>query len=236
MKMQFFFGNKTTAFSKKQSIPISNNVLLQQESCNKIARILNAKKLLFLEQIHASYGHIITSNNAHMQAFSLQGDFLITDQIYTGLAVLTADCTPVIAYDRQKSVIGIAHAGWKGAVNGVFQNMIQAMCKKYDCNTTTIQLFFGPSARSCCYEIKEEVLVMIDVKKCLQQGSVVKKQHRYFFDTVTYVRQLCIALNIAYNKIDITNALCTICNLQYCSYRRTNKSALRNISAVCITR
>ena len=39
------------------------------------------------------------------------------------LCVLTADCAPILIYEKDKKIIGCIHAGWKGAVNGVIDNI-----------------------------------------------------------------------------------------------------------------
>ena len=41
------------------------------------------------------------------------------------IGILTADCAPILFYDTQKKIIGCAHSGWKGALNGIIQNTVK---------------------------------------------------------------------------------------------------------------
>ena len=40
------------------------------------------------------------------------------------LGVVTADCVPILIYDKKKKIIGCIHAGWKGAFSGIIKNTI----------------------------------------------------------------------------------------------------------------
>jgi copper oxidase (laccase) domain-containing protein len=56
-----------------------------------------------------------------------RADALVTDRPGIALGVSTADCGPVLFADAEASVIGAAHAGWKGAFTGVLENTVAAM-------------------------------------------------------------------------------------------------------------
>ena len=46
------------------------------------------------------------------------------------IAVLTADCAPILIYDNKKKMIAAIHAGWKGAYKGIINKVIKFMIKK----------------------------------------------------------------------------------------------------------
>src|SRR5690554_6398568 len=56
-----------------------------------------------------------------------RGDALVTAREGILLAIVTADCAPVLFVDREARVIGAAHAGWRGAHGGVCENTVAAM-------------------------------------------------------------------------------------------------------------
>lgn len=56
-----------------------------------------------------------------------EADALVTDRPGLLLAIVTADCAPVLLADREAGVVGAAHAGWKGAVGGVCEVTVAAM-------------------------------------------------------------------------------------------------------------
>ena len=55
----------------------------------------------------------------------LIGDGLITNKKNIGLGILTADCAPVLIFDKHKKTIGAAHVGWKGAYKKILVKMIK---------------------------------------------------------------------------------------------------------------
>ena len=56
-----------------------------------------------------------------------RADAIVTATPGLTLSILTADCQPVLMYDRKSKIIGAAHAGWKGSKLGILQNTILAM-------------------------------------------------------------------------------------------------------------
>ena len=73
----------------------------------------------------------------------IKADAIITDQKKLPIAVLTADCVPVLLYDYKKKIIAAIHAGWKGAYRGIVKNVINFMLKK-GCNSRNIIGAIGP--------------------------------------------------------------------------------------------
>ena len=57
-----------------------------------------------------------------------RADAMVTDEPGMLLGIVTADCAPVLFADAEARVIGAAHAGWRGAVGGVLENTLEAMC------------------------------------------------------------------------------------------------------------
>ena len=64
-----------------------------------------------------------------LQKKKLIGDALITDQKKVIIGVLTADCVPILIYDKKNNIIGCIHAGWKGAFGGIIENTISKIKK-----------------------------------------------------------------------------------------------------------
>lgn len=87
-----------------------------------------------------------------------QADGLITDQPDLGLVMRFADCVPLLFYDAQRRVVGIAHAGWRGTVRGIAANMVRAMGRAYGCRPADIAVGIGPSICGQCFQVGEEVV------------------------------------------------------------------------------
>jgi YfiH family protein len=85
-----------------------------------------------------------------------EADGLITGDPGVVLAVLTADCAPVLLADPAAGVVGAVHAGWRGLAAGVVEAGVAAMADLGADPAATIGLV-GPAVGGCCYEVGPEV-------------------------------------------------------------------------------
>jgi len=84
-----------------------------------------------------------------------KADAMVTNQPGVVLGVLTADCVPVILADPEASVIGAAHAGWKGALGGVVEAVVDAMTG-LGARRGNITAAIGPCIGHKSYEVGAE--------------------------------------------------------------------------------
>lgn len=87
----------------------------------------------------------------------LVGDGLITTHPGILLAIKTADCMPVILADTKRRVVGVFHAGWRGTLLRIAEKGVGEMRRWFGSRPEDIQAALGPSIRSCCYSVGEEV-------------------------------------------------------------------------------
>ncbi len=83
-----------------------------------------------------------------------EADAAVTRTSGTVLAVLTADCLPVVFAADDGSEVAVAHAGWRGLAAGVLEATVAAM----HCEASRLRAWFGPAAGPDAYEVGEEVL------------------------------------------------------------------------------
>ncbi|WP_323780268.1 peptidoglycan editing factor PgeF [Thalassovita sp.] len=86
-----------------------------------------------------------------------EADALVTATPGLALAVLTADCQPVLFADRQAGVIGAAHAGWRGALDGILEATLDAMERLGASRANTVAVI-GPTISQRAYEVGPEFL------------------------------------------------------------------------------
>ena len=110
-------------------------------------------RLVSLRQIHSDLIHCLDCVPEHI----LAGDGLITKTPGLLLAVLTADCLPVIVVDTKKRAVGIFHAGWRGTVKHIVEKGIGELRKNFASDLRDMIAAIGPGIQSCCYEVGEEV-------------------------------------------------------------------------------
>lgn len=84
-----------------------------------------------------------------------EGDAIVSNTPDLALAILTADCQPVLFSDSKAGVIGAAHAGWKGARDGVLENTVAAM-EALGANRENIVAAIGPTISQPNYEVGPE--------------------------------------------------------------------------------
>jgi YfiH family protein len=92
------------------------------------------------------------TNASHREA-----DAILTDRPEVTLFMRFADCVPILLCDPVKQVIGIAHAGWRGTVDGVALRTVETMLDVYGCKSTNILAAIGPSIGVHHYEVGPEV-------------------------------------------------------------------------------
>lgn len=86
-----------------------------------------------------------------------EADAIVTATPGLALAILTADCQPVLFADQQAGVVGAAHAGWKGALNGVLEATLDAM-EELGADRANVTAVIGPSISQQAYEVGPEFL------------------------------------------------------------------------------
>jgi YfiH family protein len=93
---------------------------------------------------------------AEAPAAEPQADAAVTDQPGVPLAILTADCLPVLLSNREGSVVGAAHAGWRGLCGGVIEQTVLAARGLAPASTDWIA-WLGPAIGPAAFEVGEEV-------------------------------------------------------------------------------
>lgn len=83
-------------------------------------------------------------------------DAAVTIRSQCVLAILTADCLPVVLADEAGSVLGVAHAGWRGLAAGVLENTVAAM-RKHLKPQSVLRAWIGPGISQAAFEVGPEV-------------------------------------------------------------------------------
>jgi polyphenol oxidase len=91
-----------------------------------------------------------------------RADGVITNCPDTPLVMRYADCVPLLFHDAKKKAIGIAHAGWRGTVQGMGVNMVRAMQQAYGSNPHDISMVIGPSISPRHFQVGDEVVAAIE--------------------------------------------------------------------------
>lgn len=113
-----------------------------------------AERLLSLHQIHSTEVVVAGSEGWDIRP---RADAAVTDRPGVALGILTADCAPVLLHDPEAGVIGAAHAGWRGALDGVIEATLDAM-EGLGAVVPRVRAAVGPTISQRAYEVGPEFL------------------------------------------------------------------------------
>jgi len=97
-----------------------------------------------------------------------ESDALITDKLNTGLAISSADCTPIFIFDKKNKLIAGVHSGWRGTVKKILCKSLIRLFKDYNSSPDYLYVYIGPSISQKNYEVGEEVASHFNDKYILQ--------------------------------------------------------------------
>lgn len=86
-----------------------------------------------------------------------EADGLVTGRSAALLVVTVADCVPVYLFDPRRRVLGLLHAGWRGAAAGILRRCVEVVREAYGADSADLYLHLGPSICGECYEVGPEV-------------------------------------------------------------------------------
>lgn len=115
---------------------------------------IGPEALCSVHQVHSADVAVVTEPQT---GEAPKADALVTDRAGLALVILTADCQPVLLADRDAGVIGAAHAGWRGAIDGILENTVEAMVG-LGASRANIRAVIGPTISQRAYEVGPEFL------------------------------------------------------------------------------
>ncbi len=107
--------------------------------------------------VHQVHSAEVVQLNAPLAGPRPRADAMVTATPGLALAILTADCAPVLLADREAGVVGAAHAGWKGMLGGILEATVEAMVAA-GARRERINAVIGPAISQRAYEVGPEFL------------------------------------------------------------------------------
>jgi len=198
-------GGKSTGIFKslncgKGSSDSKKNIM---KNLKTVSNKINAKsnKIVLLNQVHSNKFYYI-DKDSKLNNNKFNGDALITNKKKLPIAVLTADCAPILIHDEDKEMIAAIHAGWKGAYKGIVKKVVKFMIKK-GCSPQNITVAIGPCISGHNYEVKEDFKKKFVNKDKNNIIFFKKNKNNNYFNLNKYIYFQLKSLNI--KKIDIIN-------------------------------
>jgi polyphenol oxidase len=162
-------------------------------------------------------------------------DGLITDVRGVVLRLLGADCALIVVYDPKRPALGLAHAGWRGTVQGISVKLVAAMIKEFGCDPSGMMVGIGPAICGECYEVGSEVIH--EAENCLSHTEefirpVVKRGEasngdRWLFDLAKANRRQLLEAGLSAGNIEESGCCTFEQSEDFYSYRREGNGAGR---------
>ncbi|MDD5567512.1 MAG: peptidoglycan editing factor PgeF [Patescibacteria group bacterium] len=184
---------------------------------------INTDQVFFPNMEHGNT--IVVINKQNELKSQPIADGVVTKLTGVVLAITSADCFSVYAYDPVQKVIGLAHAGWKGVAGGVVPNLIKTLTIYCQSLKKDILVGIGPGIGKCHFEIKPETLPhYLAYSECIEQ-----KGEKIFIDLEGIIVQQLLFAGIKKENIELSKQ-CTYClDKIYFSNRRDKPKLLETM-------
>jgi polyphenol oxidase len=179
---------------------------------------------VWINQTHSS-----VCINASLNQEMGYADASFTNNSGVVCAILTADCLPVFVSKKDGSMVGIAHAGWKGLISGVIENLIES----FNCNGSDLSVHLGPAISKDCFEVGVEIRDLYLLKNINFNRSFSLYRDKYYLDLYDAAKVILESYNI---KLISGGNRCTFReSKEFFSYRRDGIDSGRMAHLIWIT-
>ena len=155
-----------------------------------------SKQIFLVKQVHGNK-FVFLSSNSRIKTRSISADAVISEKKRIPIAVLTADCVPILIYDKKRKMIAAIHAGWRGAYKGIVQKVIQSMLSK-GCSPKDMTVAIGPCISKNNYEVKGQFKNKFIKKDKDNIKFFIIRKNKIYFDLPNYVKKQ-VKLNLIKN-------------------------------------
>lgn len=208
--------------------------------------------LVTLRQIHSDLIHCVSE----VPEAGLTGDGLITQTPGLVLAILTADCLPVILVDAKGRAVGVFHAGWRGTVKRIVEKGVGEMRRWFGTRPRDLRAAIGPGVHSCCYSVGPEVRTQFESQfeygsklfREVEESDPVREKYpllfltarapghselpkKIYLDLVEANRRQLLAAGVAAKHIS-ASPLCASCRTDLLFSHRAEKGVTGRMMAV----
>lgn len=232
-ELEHFISTKAGGFSKApfSDLNLALHVGDKQETVLKNRQEL-AKKLqiplenfVFANQTHSDNIFVATQKDCGSGTFEKLDaidnvDAFITKEKKVAIAILVADCVPVLLFDKKQKVVAAVHAGWQGTLKKIAKKTVEKMMMEFSCEPKNIVVGMGPSIGPCHFEVQEDVFSQFKEAFGEENKALIKEAGKLFIDLWELNKQQLLDMGILRENIE-TMKKCTVCeNKDFFSARK----------------
>lgn len=168
------------------------------------------ENLIWAEQVFGPNVHICRKKDSGKSIKNADG--LISGIPQKILSIFTADCIPVLLFDRKQKVVAALHGGRECLIRGIIKNTIDKMISNFNSKTEDILAGIGPHIRKCHYWLLPKTYH--NLKKTSFKKYFLKKKGKIYFDLTGLIFDELVKAGLKKKNIED----CQICT--YCQYKK----------------
>ena len=166
--------------------------------------------LYFPSQVHKTRTVRVTDETSRDEL--METDALITDRRGFCIAVMSADCVPVLLYDKRNNAVAAVHSGWRGTVARILKKTLQTMKRDFGTKGEDLIAGIGPSVSQESYEVGQEVMHEVSNAFGSESGLMIpQSNNKAKLDLWKANKLQLLEFGVRESNIEISD-LCTIKN------------------------
>jgi YfiH family protein len=216
--------NRNAPFYFNMSLTVGDKPEIVWENRTAFAKELGLgiEQIAFQKQIHSDIITIIDKPGTIENS-----DAMITAKEVIGLAISTADCTPIFIYDFHNRVIAAVHSGWRGTQKKILAKTLIKLKNDYNSKPDDLIVFAGPSISQKNYKVGEEVASLFDSK------YVITESNKFYLNVLSANVDMLFDFGISKSNIEIS-PLCSYGDKFFHSFRRDGEKSGRALGIIAI--
>ena len=147
------------------------------------------------------------------------------------LCVSTADCVPVLLYDKDKQVVAAIHAGWRGTVGRIVEKTLEVMRLHYGSKGKDIVACIGPSISLESFEVGDEVYAAFE-EAGFDMNCIARRYEKWHLDLWEANRMQLLACDVLPEHIEVAGVCTYRCHEDFFSARRLGIKSGRILSGI----
>lgn len=180
-------------------------------------------KIFFLNQMHEDQIIKAVIPTENRTPFIGNADALITERKSFVLVIRTADCVPVILYDKENASIAAIHSGWRSTEKKITTKTIKKMQQEYQTNSKKLKAYILPAISKAAYQVSEDVAEKFT-------GHFSKEEDGYYLDLVSAIEEELLNAGLQNENIHLSGDCTFLNNDKFFSHRKGEKG--RNLNFV----
>jgi polyphenol oxidase len=191
------------------SLPDRNEILQNRIALADAIGIAESH-LYFPSQVHKTKIVNVTRHTSKEEV--LETDALITNEKNICIAVMSADCVPILLYDVKNKAVGAVHSGWRGTVAKILEKTLYQMNLQFGTKGEDLIACIGPSVCQDAYEVGEEVVS--EVQQAFKESDTLlipQTNNKAKLDLWSANKLQLLAFGVDPSRIEISD-LCSVKN------------------------